>query len=116
MGQEMKKGVSTHCSNSQSDKECEKKFEASLVNDGNQDHAKQGKQANDSNRNDTTNPCCWKEIKGQHQYDNIKQKVPQENKHKINEIWKTDYFTQTMLFKKLYFGTAVFKNKTKPVI
>lgn len=62
MRQQMQKSISTHCSYSQSNKECEKEFEASLVNDGNQDHAKQGKQANDSDRNDTTNPRCKKEI------------------------------------------------------
>lgn len=66
MGQQMKKGVSTHCSHSQSNQECEEEFEASLVNDGNQDHAQQGKQANDSDRDDTTNPRCAKEMDSQH--------------------------------------------------
>ena len=113
MGQQMKKGVSTHCSYSQSNKEREKEFEASLINDGHQDHAQQGKQANDSDRNDATNPCCRKEININISMTKSINKVPKKNKHKINESQTIDSLTQTMLLKKLYFGTAVFKNKTK---
>lgn len=60
MWQEMEQCISTHCSYSQSYQESQKKFEAPLVNDGNQDHTQQGKQANDGDRDDTTKPGCGK--------------------------------------------------------
>lgn len=82
MGQQMKKGVSTHCSYSQSNKECEKEFEASLVNDGNQDDTEQGKQANDSDRNDTTNPCCGKKWAVNISIKTSIKTAPKKNKHK----------------------------------
>lgn len=62
MGQQMKKGIPTHCPHSQCHKEGEEEFEASLVDDGNQNHAQQGKQANDGDRDDATDPRCGETV------------------------------------------------------
>lgn len=54
----MKKGISTHCPYSERNEEREKEFEASLVDDGNQNHAQQGEQADDSDGNEAADPRC----------------------------------------------------------
>lgn len=54
----MKKGISTHRPYSQRHKEGEEEFEASLVDDGYQDHAQQGEQADDSDGDDAADPRC----------------------------------------------------------
>lgn len=73
MGQQMKKGISTHCSYSQRDEEGEKEFEASLVDDGNQNHAQQGEQADDSDGDDAADPGCRETVALVHGHGHAKQ-------------------------------------------
>lgn len=66
MGQQMQKGVSTHCSYSQRNEEREKEFEASLVDDGNQNHTQQGEQTNNGDGDDATDPRCRETVSVSH--------------------------------------------------
>lgn len=81
MGQQMKKGISTHCPDSQRDEEGEKEFEASLVDDGNQNDAQQGQQADDGDGDDAADPGCRETVALVHEPGRSKQVSEPRGRH-----------------------------------